>query len=235
MSGVAKITGCETSATARLSRGVAALLGIGAWFATQSLLASRGFPEGIGDGLHALLDPLTGWLAQNDSAANLLLIITSAAIDGLGGYLLFSGVMGPTVRPLLGLFLLFGLRQLCQALVALPPPPNMIWRDPGLPSLLVTYETGNDFFFSGHTAIAVYGAMELSRLQRPWLKRAALLVVAMEIFTVLVLRAHYTMDVFSAVFVAWWVASVAARLAPACDRLLVRWLPVSLTPTEGRK
>jgi len=48
-----------------------------------------------------------------------------------------------------------------QAVCALPPPPNMIWHYPGFPSLLVTYHVANDFFFSGHTAIAVFGAIEL--------------------------------------------------------------------------
>ena len=38
----------------------------------------------------------------------------------------------------------------------------MIWRSPGVPSLLVTYGTSNDLFFSGHTAIAVYGSLELA-------------------------------------------------------------------------
>jgi hypothetical protein len=38
----------------------------------------------------------------------------------------------------------------------------MIWRYPGVPSLLVTYGTSNDLFFSGHTALAVYGSIELA-------------------------------------------------------------------------
>jgi len=47
---------------------------------------------------------------------------------------------------------------MAQATTALPAPPGMLWRDPGFPSLLVTYSVGNDFFFSGHTAFAVFGA-----------------------------------------------------------------------------
>lgn len=222
-------------AASRAARAAFALIGIAAWFASQALLASRGFPEGIGDNLHAILNPLTQWLARNESAANLLLIVTSAMIDGLGAYLLCSGVMGPTVRPLLGLFLLFVLRQLCQAMVALPAPSDFIWRHPGFPSLLVTYETGNDFFFSGHTAIAVFGAMELWRCRRPWLKPAAVLIAAVEIFTVLVLRAHYTMDVFAAILAAYWASSVALRLAPPCDDWLARSFSTAQTASiEGR-
>ena len=43
----------------------------------------------------------------------------------------------------------------------------MIWRSPGVPSLLVTYGVSNDLFFSGHTALAVYGAIELGRWGGP--------------------------------------------------------------------
>ena len=238
MNGKATIAGriaFATFAMAKLWRGTFALIGIAAWFFTQSRLASRGFPGAIGDGFHVILNPLTAWLAHHALAANALLIVTSAFIDGLGGYLLLCGVVGTTIRPLLGLFLLFGLRQLCQGLVALPAPPGMIWHDPGIPSVLVTYETGNDFFFSGHTAIAVYGAMELWRYPSRWLKAAAALVAAIEILTVLVLRAHYTMDVLTAILAAYWLSSVVLRLAPFCDDWLARSLSNPLATNRWRK
>ena len=50
-----------------------------------------------------------------------------------------------------------------QACVALPAPTDAIWHYPGFPSLLVTYGVANDYFFSGHTAIAVLAATELAR------------------------------------------------------------------------
>jgi hypothetical protein len=207
------------------SRAAIALIGIAAWFFTQSLLASRGFPEGIGDKIHFWLGPATEWFTEHNRATDLLLIFTSMLIDGLGCFLLLSGVFGCSIRPLLGLMLLFLLRQITQALIALPPPDGMIWRDPGVPSLFVTYGTGNDFFFSGHTAIAAYGAIELSRYERPWLKVTAVLIATIEALTVLALRAHYTMDVLTAVLAAFWVSSVAAELALCCDRWLARALP----------
>jgi hypothetical protein len=74
----------ETKAMTKISRAAIALIGIAVWFVTQSLLASRGFPNDIGDGLHLFLSPLTEWLAHHDTAANILLIATSAAIDFLG-------------------------------------------------------------------------------------------------------------------------------------------------------
>lgn len=202
------------------ARGAVVALGIAAWFGSQSLLASRGFPEGIGDRVHLWLSPCTNWLASHSQAADVLLIATSAIIDVLGCYLLLYGILGSTVRPLLGLFILFLLRQVSQALTALPPPDGMIWRYPGFPSLFVTYDTANDFFFSGHTAIAVYGAIELARLRRPWLTAASVLIGIIEPLTVLILRAHYTMDVFAAILAAAWVATTAERLAPCFDLAL---------------
>lgn len=202
------------------SRALLVLAGIAAWFFTQSLIAARGFSEGIGDRVHLWLTPATEWLTSQKLATDALLITTSGFIDVLACFLLLAAIVGPSIRPFLGLAILFFLRQICQALTALPPPDGMIWRYPGFPSLLVTYGTPNDFFFSGHTAIAVYGAIELARLRRRWLTVAAAVVAAVEALTVLTLRAHYTMDVFTGIIAACWAASVAIRLAPACDRAL---------------
>jgi len=195
--------------------------GLAAWFWTQSLISKRGFPEGvIGDNLHELTAPLNAYLLHHTSLTNALLIVSSAFIDLFAIFLLVRAIFGPTIRPFLGLFLLFALRQLCQAFVALPQPPDMIWHYPGFPSLLVTYGVSNDFFFSGHTSVAVYGAYEISRLRHKWLTVAAICIVVFEMITVLTLRAHYTMDVFAAAATALLIGILAERIAPRVDRLL---------------
>ena len=191
------------------------------WFWTQSLIGARVAPaSGIGDALHNLTAGLNSYFAQNIRAANALLIVSSALIDALGLFLLARWLFGGSVRPFLGLFLLMALRQVMQAICALPPPPNMIWHYPGFPSLLVTYHVANDFFFSGHTAIAVFGAIEISRLRRNWLTALAVLIVSFEIATVLILRAHYTMDVFTGIVAALWVAQFSERISPRIDQLI---------------
>ncbi len=191
------------------------------WFWTQTLIGARTAPAyGIGDALHNLTAGLNSYFARNSGAANALLIVSSALIDALGLFLLGRWVFGGTIRPFLGLFLLMALRQLMQAICSLPPPPIMIWHDPGFPSLLVTYHVANDYFFSGHTAIAVFGAIELSRLRRNWLTAAALLLAIFEVATVLILRAHYTMDVFTGIVAALWVGPFSERVSPRLDRLI---------------
>lgn len=156
-----------------VARIILTALALAVWFWTQSLIGAKTLPaSGLGDGLHTLLAPLNESLHQHPRFADELLIVSSAFIDLLGIFLLGAWIFGKSVRPFLGLVLVLGLRQIFQALVALPPPAGMIWHYPGFPSLLVTYGVANDFFFSGHTAVAVLGAVELGRLGRPWLRWA---------------------------------------------------------------
>ena len=132
--------------------------------------------------------------------------------------------------------MLLGLRQMMEALCALPAPNNMIWHYPGFPSLLVTYGVASDYFFSAHTTIAVFAATELARLGRRWLKLLSAAVVVFEAATVLVLRAHYTMDVFTAIIAALYAAHLSERISPALDRKLARFLvpPADRRPGDGR-
>jgi PAP2 superfamily C-terminal len=202
-------------------RVVLTAIALGIWFWTQSLIAHRAAPNaGVGDALHSLTAGLNSYFYHSPSAANALLILSSALIDGLALFLLVRWLFGTSVRPFLGLVLLLGLRQIMQAICALPAPPNMIWHYPGFPSLLVTYNIGNDFFFSGHTAIAVFGGIELSRLGKPWLTVVAVVIVLFEIATVLVLRAHYTMDVFTGLLAALCVARFCTVVSPRIDAWL---------------
>ncbi len=204
-----------------LVRVVATIAALGMWFWTQSLIGSRASSPGIGDALQNLFAGLNFYFGHHTTAANVLLIVSSALIDLLGLFLIAEWIFIGRSRGFLGLVLLLALRQVMQALCALPPPPNMIWRFPGFPSLFVTYNVGNDFFFSGHTAIAVFAAIELSRLRRRWLTVLGFAIVIFEVATVLILRAHYTMDVFTGAVTALWVAALCDSVAPRVDRLLV--------------
>jgi len=200
------------------------ILGLAAWFLTQSWIASRPAVRGtIGDAVLDLLQSANQILQTNRSLSDALLIVSSLIIDVLGVFLLVCSIWGPTLRPFIGLLMLFSLRQICQGLCALPPPDGMLWYDPGFPSLLVTYGVSNDLFFSGHTALAVLGIVELARLvRRRWLTILALVVACFEILAVLMLRAHYTMDVYAGAVTALLVAGIADRIAPHVDAWLGR-------------
>ena len=200
----------------RTVAGRALVLGAGLtlWYLTQALIGGRPPVAGIGDRVHDLPAAAHGWLEGSPKVTNALLIAGSLGIDLIGLGLLGWGLFGRNARPLAGVLALFAFRQLAQSLTALPPPPGMLWRDPGFPSLLVTYGVGNDFFFSGHTALAVFGALEFSRWDRRALTVATAAVAVGEIALVLVLRTHYTMDVWT-----------GAAMAFAVWMSLNRWWP----------
>ncbi len=210
----------------RLLKVFVIIAGLGIWFWTQSLIGSKAptpSGNGIGDGIHNLTSNWNSWLQAHDSAATALLIASSACIDALGLFLIGATIFGKSIRPFLGLILIFSLRQINQAFTSLPLPPGEIWHSTGVPTLLVTYGVSNDLFFSGHTALAVFGATELARVGRVGLKVLAVVIAVFEIIAVLLLRAHYTMDVYTGAVTALLVAVLADKIAAPCDRLLQRF------------
>lgn len=183
------------------------------WFWTQALIGSRPAPaQGIGDQIHNVTSSANLYLLNHPELAKYLLIFSSAIIDALGIYLLSLWIFRGQARPFLALIIVLGLRQVMQACVALPAPPNAIWHYPGFPSILVTYGVANDYFFSGHTAIAVLGAVELARSHRRSLTILGVCIVIFEAATVLILRAHYTMDVFTGLVTGLYASQLTNRV-----------------------
>lgn len=201
------------------TRLIVSVVAVAIWFWTQSLIGSRKAPaSGIGDGMHAATASANLYLHSHAAAANALLIVSSGVIDLLAIFLLGKWIFAGDLRPFLGLVIVLVLRQIMQACVALPAPEGTIWHYPGFPSLLVTYGVANDYFFSGHTAIAILGAIELARVGRTWVTGLAVVIVVFEVLTVLVLRAHYTMDVFTGGVTALYAAHLAERITRALGR-----------------
>ncbi len=182
---------------------LAVVAGLVAWFVTQRLIGQRRLDGGaIYDRLHRLTAGGNAWLHEHPSAARAALIVSALGVDAVTLFVLGYALLGPSFAPFWGLLCLFVLRQSSQALVALPAPPGIIWRAPGFPSLFVTYEVGNDFFFSGHTALAVYGAMQVATLGNSALTLAAALLAVLQMVLVIVLRAHWTLDVLTGLLAA---------------------------------
>ena len=211
----------------RSVRLVAIILGLVLWHLTQSMIGQRaledtGATTAIVDQSHVLTADWNAYLNQNKKAANALLIVSTALIDLIGIWLLANAIFGKSIRPFLALLILFAARQVCQYFCALPLPDGIIWSDPGMPSLLITYGVANDFFFSGHTGIAVFGAIELARRFGRTGAVIGVGIAIFEIVTVLTLRAHYTMDIVTGAALAGLAALAATRMAGWCDGKLER-------------
>jgi hypothetical protein len=228
------VLGRRPGVAERCARVAVVAVGIGLWLGTQSLLGARdvGVDEAtmeaasrtltVGDRVHEWTADWNAALDRDRRKASGLLIASSVLIDLVACWMFAATIFGASIRPFLGLLILFSLRQLCQWLSALPAPVGMLWYDPGFPSLLVTYEVANDFFFSGHTALAVYGGIEVARRFGRVGMLLGVVVGVFQVTTVLVLRAHYTIDVFTGAVVAVLAAVVAGWLAGPLDRWVAK-------------
>ncbi len=138
-----------------------------AWLITQHLLEkTRGVVTGFTDHTHALLAGSNAYLNAHPSLADFILAVSSLEVDLAALSLVAFFFMRRESRPLLALWLILAMRQLCQASVSIPPPDGMIWRYPGFPTIVVTYGTSTDFFFSGHMALATLLATSSRRMGR---------------------------------------------------------------------
>ena len=92
------------------------------------------------------------------------------------------------------------LRHMCQYFNRLPFPRNMIWYDPGFPTLINTYETSNDFFFSGHTAFSLTWGLNLFFYTvNPYVKIYPIFFIAYEIIFLAATKSHYFMDIYAGI------------------------------------
>lgn len=173
------------------------------WYLTQWWLSKvrRNLPANY-DAIHSWTENLNSYFATHKKACNTLLIISSLFIDFLVLFVVAISIWGPSFRPFVALMVLFIFRQISQGLVTLPIPEGNLWRYPGFPSLVVTYGIANDLFFSGHTALAVLGALELMHLGSLPLTILAFSIVIYQVVVVLILRAHWTADVICGYFAA---------------------------------
>ena len=153
-----------------VARLVAIAASFAIWFYSQKLIdRSKGarFFKIKNDPSHRLTAGLNAWIGARKSVSRALLVSSSLGVDLLVLYVLWLSLMGPSFLPFIGLIVIFALRQICQFYIKLEAPAGMIWFDPGLPSLFVTYGVANDFFFSGHTALSVYGGLLLHHFGTP--------------------------------------------------------------------
>src|SRR2546430_8737826 len=98
-----------------LIRSALVVAGIFAWYWTQAVLGKRvpkvAHEVPLTDGIHLLSRRIHARYATNFAAGNRLLIASSLVIDVLGAYLLAAAIFGPSIRPYLGLVMVFALRQ----------------------------------------------------------------------------------------------------------------------------
>jgi len=113
-------------------------------------------------------------------------------------------VKGRGIRLPITLGLFYVVRALVQQVWVSPFPEGYYWEAPLLPSLVVPYGRGSDFFFSGHSGFLVICASEWHKIKMSKMRNFSICVAIYTIFILLTYRIHYSIDVFTGVIFAEW-------------------------------
>jgi len=117
------------------------------------------------------------------------------------GYWVIKGSGG---RLPVTMLVFYGTRAIVQSFWFSPFPQGFYWDTPGIPSLVVPYGRGSDFFFSGHSGFLVICACEWHKLKMPKVRNFVITALIYTILILLTFRIHYSIDVFVGVFFGEW-------------------------------
>lgn len=198
---------------------VLVLAGAGGFYFVQGYIERKPLPAcGIGDWILQVLLPLNRSIGESLFLSNFYLAVMNGIADLMGLFIIAMTLIRRDLRPFLVIFIFGLLRQTLQYLVSLPVPPYVIWHDPGFPTIFSTYHIANDLYFSLHTGVSLVVALEMARFKnRGWLV-LGLSLFFFEAFSVLLLHAHYTMDVFTAIVTVFILSNLCVRIAPPFNR-----------------
>lgn len=209
----------------RVIQAAAVCAAYAAWLISQHLLEkSRGPVDGFTDHTHQLLSGVNLFLNTHPTLTNVVLAVSSLEVDLAALSMVVFFFVRQESRPLLALWLILIMRQLCQSSVSMPLPQGMIWHYPGFPSVVVTYSASTDFFFSGHMALATVLTAELTAQRAPvWKQTVGWAAVCLQALVVLSMRFHYVTDVVAGVLAAIVATQFAEALGRRLDSRFAPW------------
>ncbi len=158
----------------------------------------------IGDALQNWTAPINVYLNDHIQMANVFLTLYSGFGDLSVLILIILALKKSNINPVLPLFIFLFLRFVLQATVSLPHAPGLIWHDPGFPSLFSDYAMNADFYFSAYVGINILLTLELARFKMKWLTIVGVIIILFEIFASIVLRAHFTPDIYTSIMTAFF-------------------------------
>jgi len=135
--------------------------------------------------------------------------------------LIYWIIHGRSCRLIVTYAIFYVTRALIQKLFWAPFPEMYWWNYPGMPSLVVPYGRGSDFFFSGHSGFLVICINEWNTLGFKKIRNFICVVLAYTIFILLVYRIHYTIDIFTGVFFADWCHSLVSKRQDSLDNKFI--------------
>ena len=178
--------------------------------ASSKMLEMRDHVDVIVDIGHVITEPLSDWFEENPVLRNTIIISHGILMDSLCAFVIYLGVFhDDTLRMHVALVAFYTMRNVCQNLMRFPLPDKWRFYDPGLPSILISYEECSDFYYSGHVGAVVMSALEFQRREYYRFSKCLMVFACVIALVVITTRAHYTVDVIDGVVFAF----IATRFA----------------------
>ena len=173
------------------------------------------------DKLFDFTSGLNQYFEVHDTERHLIEATSSFLVDFL--LVAFSvkyALWGKSWREVICSSCFYTVRAAVQGIFLMGFPENYIWDYPGVPSLTVPYYRTADFFYSGHVGIMTFCALE--NYNSGYYKLMVLSVIAtlFEFFVMVVLRAHYSIDLISGVVFAHYIWILSGRASKYIDSWL---------------
>ena len=173
-------------------------------------------------------ESINQYFADHSQIKNVFLIFCSLCMDitMVTGMVVFV-IYGKTWRLPIALIMFYLLRMMVQKLFLLRYPEGYLWSYPGFPSLVVPYGKTNDFFYSGHVGGACVMMLEFRSLANTLREHKvfmrsmqifAILTIVLQIFLMIFLRGHYSIDMISGLIFGHYFHMVATGVSPSWDK-----------------
>jgi hypothetical protein len=98
-------------------------------------------------------------------------------------------------------------------------PDGYLWVYPGFPSIMVSYLKTNDFFYSGHCGLPIILFCEFKLLKMNFMAVFCIFTFLIEIFTMIVLRGHYSIDIISGAIISHYIWEITKNYIYLIDDL----------------
>ncbi len=176
----------------------------------------------IEDRLQTITASWNAYLQIDGRASNALIILYSSLGDAYLLFFFIAAIYSSSLRMILPLFVFLFFRQVLQALVTFPIPSGLIWHYPGLPALFTSYNISNDFYYSAYIGINLLVTLELLKYKNWWLTTFGFIIIFIEVFISIILRVHYTPDIYTSIITAIFVYLYVFPLSDKLERLIKR-------------
>lgn len=158
---------------------------------------------------------INDYFAKEVESKKTLLIFSSLACDLVAILIGVLWIMkGNSYRMVITLGIFYIFKFAMEFLFQERTPDGNLWEYPGFPSLMVGYLKTDTYFYSTVMGFLLVAALESYKLDNTYLCVFAIITLIFEMFTRIVLRGNYSIDIISSLILAHFIYIFANEWCP---------------------